>query len=88
MVVDGQAVELESRLSFRRYFVMVARIGVQDTEESAILGVDWVEGSRSDDTKFDARDVGGYYHFFAARLRVGLVFPIWRDVHVVLDGDG
>ncbi|XP_062521631.1 protein phosphatase Slingshot homolog 2-like isoform X2 [Corticium candelabrum] len=61
------AVELESRLSFRRYFVMVARIGVQDTEESAILGVDWVEGSR---------------------LRVGLVFPIWRDVHVVLDGDG
>jgi protein phosphatase slingshot len=60
------AVELESRLPFQRYFVIIARIGIQDTEESVILGIDWVDN----------------------RIRVGLVFPVWRDVQVVLDGDG
>eukprot|EP00118_Oscarella_pearsei_P028900 m.3226 g.3226 ORF g.3226 m.3226 type:complete len:1000 (+) comp9155_c0_seq1:112-3111(+) len=61
------AVELESRQPFQRYIIVVSAMGLQDTEENLLLGVDWID---------------------KRILRVALVFPIWRDTTVVLDGDG
>ncbi|XP_065832077.1 protein phosphatase Slingshot homolog 1-like isoform X1 [Oscarella lobularis] len=38
-----QAVELEWRQPFGRYIVIVASMGLQDTEENLLLGVDWID---------------------------------------------